>query len=272
MIPDGSKSEDENSIKSWIAKAKEEIAELGGLVGFKSGEWLFALVQKSFKNYWEHANAEYFRNKYPSKDNDDIAKRLISVAARNAGLLGVVTGAVVSTDEIVAFFTGGEGGVGLPANIAIAATAVASEAIVLVRFQLQLVANLGKVYGVPLNPDDPEDILTILAFAVGGSVAEEAGRFGMKVGGGIARYLVERYIAKETLETFKRIAAKIGIKILQRTIIKYAVPLASMGVGLGWNYFATKAVGKIACKHFKAKINNLSENGTNFQQGAEVYA
>lgn len=106
-------------------------------------------MQKSFKNYWERANAEYFRDKYKSQDNDFIAKRLIEVAARNSGILGVVTGAAVSTDEIVAFFTGGEGGIGIPANVAIAIGAMGAEAIVLVRFQLQLVANLGKLYGVP---------------------------------------------------------------------------------------------------------------------------
>ncbi|MCX6083275.1 MAG: TerB family tellurite resistance protein, partial [Chloroflexi bacterium] len=38
---------------------------------------------------------------------------------------------------------------------------------------------------------------------------------------------------------------------LQRTIIKYAVPVASAAVGSGYNYIATKSVGKIAKIHFK---------------------
>ena len=241
-------------LRKQIQEAKKDVEELGGLHAFKTGNWLFELIKKSFKNYWQRANSDYFREKYKSKDTEFIISRLTEVAARNAGLLGALTGVAVSTDEIVAFFTGGEGGVGIPANVAIALTAVAAEAVVLIRIQLQLVANIGKLYGINLDPDDPEDILTILAFAAGGAVAEEAGRFGMKVGSTLAVDLTKKYISKETLEVLKRIGAKLGIKILQRTIVKYVVPLASVVIGAGWNYIATKAVGKIAKKHFISRL------------------
>jgi uncharacterized protein (DUF697 family) len=252
--------ENKESIKDQLKNVKDEIAELGGLSAFKSGEWLFLLIQKSFRNYWERANADYFKSKYSSQDEDFLAKKIIKVAARNAALIGAATGAAVSTDEIVALATGGEGGVGIPANVAIALTAMASEALLLVRFQLKLVANLGKIYGVPLDPDDPEDILTILAFAVGGSAAEAAGKVGMKVGGKIAKVAVKKYISKEVLEALKRIGAKIGIKILQRTILKYTVPVVSIGIGTGWNYFSTRTVGKIAKKHFIQRRAEMHEN------------
>jgi uncharacterized protein (DUF697 family) len=250
---DGYEPENQEGLKKRLEEARKEVEEIGGLRAFKSGEWLLRLIQKSFRNYWEHANAEYFQTKYSSHDEEFIAKKLISVAARNTALLGGLTGAAVSADEIVAFFTVGEGGVGLPANIAIAATAMAGEAVLLMRFQLRLVANLGKVFSIPLDPDDPEDILTILAFAVGGSVAEAAGKLGMKIGGRIAKDATRKYISKELLQTLKRVGAKLGVKILQRTIIKYVVPIASIGIGLGWNYLSTIAVGKIAKKHFIAR-------------------
>src|SRR5262249_12296126 len=150
--------------------------------------------------------------------------------------------------------TAGEGGIGLPANIALAAAALSAEAILLVRFQLQLVANLGKFYGAPLDPDDPEDILTILAFALGGSAADAAGKDGMKIGGKFAGRAAKRVFSKDVLAFFKKIAAKVGVKILQRTIVKYTIPIVSIGIGTGWNYFATRAVGRIATKHFKQRI------------------
>lgn len=252
--------ENKESIKEQFRNVKDEIKELGGLPAFKSGEWLFLLIQKSFRNYWERANAEYFRNKYSSQDEDFLAKKLTKVAARNAALIGAATGAAVSTDEIVGLVTAGEGGIGIPANVVIAFTAMASEAVLLVRLQLKLVANLGKLYDMPLDPDDPEDILTILAFAVGGSAAEAAGKLGMKVGGNLAKVVVKKYISKEVLEALKRVGAKIGIKILQRTILKYAVPLASIGIGTGWNYVSTKAVSKIAKNHFLQMRREMNSN------------
>jgi uncharacterized protein (DUF697 family) len=245
------------SLKEEIKKAAKEIAELGGWASFKNGTWLPKLIQRSFRAYYTNANAEYLRAKYPRLNAEALAKKLTSIAARNAALLGVVIGAAISADEIVAVATGGGGGWGLPANIAIAVVCGAAEAIVLVRMHLHLIANLAKIYGVPLDPDDPEDILTILAFAVGGAAAEAAGKFGMKVGSRVTKAAIRATIRKEVLEALKSIARKIGIKILQRTIIKYAVPVVSMGIGGAWNYTATRAVGKLARDHFAARAAEL---------------
>ncbi|NHZ87384.1 MAG: hypothetical protein GWP19_16200 [Planctomycetia bacterium] len=140
-----------NEIKEKLFEAKKDYKEVGGWPSFKSGQWLWQIIKKSFSSYWNNANVEYFESKYGTKDTEKLAKKLISVAAKNAAILGGITGAAISTDEIVAIATGGEGGVGLPANIAIAATGIGAEAILLIRFQLQLVANLGKLYGVPLD-------------------------------------------------------------------------------------------------------------------------
>lgn len=252
-------SEIEENIAAGLKAAKGEVAELGGIPAFTSGEWLFLLIQKCFKNYWEHADAEYFKAKYATQDVEFIRKKLTTVAAHNASLIGAATGAAVSTDEILAIVTGGEGGVGIPANLAIAITAMASEAILLIKFQLKLVANLGKLYGVPLDPDDPEDVLTIFAFAAGGSIAEAAGKVGMKVGGKVATAAVRKYISKEVLETLKRVGAKLGIKILQKTILKYTVPVVSVGIGAGWNYMSTRAVGRIAKRHFTQREREVNE-------------
>ena len=77
---------------------------------------------------------------------------------------------------------------------------------------------------MPPNVDDPEDILTILAFAVGGSAANVAGKFGMKVGGKLAGRAAKGLFKKEVLAALKSIAAKVGIEILQRSNVKYTIP------------------------------------------------
>jgi uncharacterized protein (DUF697 family) len=250
--------DNKNTTRKRLEHAKQEYNELGGWRAFRSGEFLWLLINKSFKNYWERATLEYFHKKYGTADPEKIAKRLISVASKNASILGAMTGAAVSADEIVGILTVGEAGMGLPANIAIAGAAVSAEAMLLVRLQIQLVANLGKLYGAPLDTDDPEDILTILAFALGGSVADAAGTAGMRIGGNVAGYAAKKVFSKEVLAFFKKVAAKVGIKLLQRTVVKYTVPIASVGIGAGWNYFATRKVGGIAINHFKQRIANRS--------------
>jgi len=253
-------SNSKDDIKKKLSEAKRDYKEVGGWSSFKSGQWLWQIIQKSFSNYWNNANVKYFESKYGTKDTEQLAKKLISVAAKNSAVLGGVTGAAISADEIITIITDAEGGVGLPANIAIAATAIGVEGVLLIQFQLQLVANLGKLYGVPLDPDDPEDILTVLAFALGGSAADAAGKFGMKVGGKLAERTAKAVFKKETLAALKHIAAKVGVKILQRSIVKYTIPIASIGIGTGWNYTSTKTVGKIATKHFKQRAKEVGGN------------
>jgi uncharacterized protein (DUF697 family) len=142
------------------------------------------------------------------------------------------------------------GGLNLPAQLTAATTALVCEAIVLMRIQLHLVAQIAKISKVPLNPDDPEDLQTILAFALRGAVAEEAGKQTTKVAGFVTGRFIRKKISKQTLATIKEWGAKVGVKI-QRSIIKYAVPFASILLGATWNYMATARIGGIATNHFR---------------------
>jgi len=245
------------AIQEQFEKAKKEFEELGGWRGFKSGEWFLTLVRVAFRAYYEKANYEYFKEKYPAADEETLIETLTSVAAQHAAILGGIVGAMVSVDEIAALV---DIGITLPTNVAIAGIAVAGELIALTRIQLQLVANIAKVMRVRLDPDDPEDILLIFAFAVGGSVSEAAGKAGMKVGGHLTKVAIKKTIKKEVLKKLKEIAGKLGYKLLQRTIIKYAVPFASMGIGATWNYASTRTVSRIARKHF-AERRKRQRNG-----------
>ncbi|MEI7849969.1 MAG: hypothetical protein WCK35_29520, partial [Chloroflexota bacterium] len=62
---------------------------------------------------------------------------------------------------------------------------------------------------------------------------------------------IKAVVNKGTLEALVKFGKKIGISLLQKNIIKYAVPIASIAVGSSYNFIATKSVGKIAKIHFK---------------------
>jgi uncharacterized protein (DUF697 family) len=209
------------------------------------------LIRRYFKKYWETLEERYFHEVYGTDDKDAIANRLIKTFSRNASLLGALTGLIMSADEIVTFLTGAEGGMGLPFNIAIAVLVLTMETILLLRFQLALVACLGRLYGAPLDPDDPDDLATIMTFAVGGSAANAAGAAGIKVGGKLAARVARKAVQKEALTMLADLAERIGIRMFARAIVKYALPVVSVAIGMVMNYLATKAVGVIAMNHFR---------------------
>jgi hypothetical protein len=54
------------SLRNKVKHAKAEANELRGWQALKTGEWHFKLKKKSFNNYRERGNAEYFKNEYYS--------------------------------------------------------------------------------------------------------------------------------------------------------------------------------------------------------------
>jgi hypothetical protein len=60
-------------------------------------------------------------------------------------------------------------------------------------------------------------------------------------------------LSGEALQTIQKLARRIGIKLLQRTILKYTLPAVSVLAGSSWNYYATKAVGKRAESGFSKR-------------------
>ena len=220
---------------------------------------LLRLVGRSFKRYWEGVNVERLRAVYGTTDNRQIADKLVRLFSRHACLLGGVTGLMISIDEVIAFATGGEGGLGLPLNILIAVLVLSLETFTLLRFQLALVACLGRLYDAPIDPDAPDDILAILAYAAGGTAAHSASVAGMKISGKVAARVGKTFVQREAISTLRNVTERAGIRLLQLAFVKYAIPLVSIGVGMGANYVTTRSMGRIATRHLQeARPGRLS--------------
>ena len=243
-------SKDAGSVRRDIEWAKDALEGLGGWAGLKSGEWFYEFARKTFRSSYKRATPEYLKEKYPGAGREFIADRLIRVASKNAMVLGSVTGAAISADELAGILTAGEGGVGLPGNLLLGLAALGAELVLLVKFQLQMVAGLARVYGVELDPDDPEDVLTVFLFALGGSLADQAGRLGMRVGARATRQMLERRMRRELLAPWKLLGERVGARLASRSLMKYAVPMVSVGIGAAWNYTTTRALGRLARRHF----------------------
>jgi hypothetical protein len=252
-----------DSIKQQLKEAAEEIKQLGGWSGFKSGEWLFQLMEKTFRHYAMHAATESFPLEFPGRTRAEIADLLIESACKRAAIAGALTGAAVSADELVGLFTAGEAVVGLPVNIAIAATAICAEVFFTARIQLQLVARMAALYGGALDPENPDDLLAIMNFAFGGAAATGLAKEIAKSGGKFSQEVVGRFYAKrESFEVLKRFAKKLGYKLVRRSIVNGIVPGVSMVMGAVWNRRTTRTVGRNAQKFFANRPKYLSRPAT----------
>jgi EcsC protein family len=238
---------------AWSGPFQEAIRAVWdlGWTKFRSGEWLSYLIQRSFRQHWEAASAEAFHDQFPGCDQDRIAKKLIARAAKDASAVGAVTGVIVSADEIATLLTAGEGIVGLPANIVIAVGSVAAELVLFLRIQLRLIAELARLYGVTLDPDKTDEVLSIVVLAAGGAAATDLRNYGIGIGGSAARASVKRMFSDHKISLLKLISAKAGKRMLRRSLLKNTLAVASIGIGAGSNYFAMKSIGRLAMKHFR---------------------
>ncbi len=201
-------------------------------------------MQKVVHSYDRNARAEYFQQKYPGLPPDDIADILTSVTSRYAAVAGGIAGAAATSAQIT---TLGTAGMTVPLFVG----AIGTEMIYLSKIQLRLMLDLSVVYDLQLDPEDPEDVLMVFGYAMGVAPAEVIGTAALQAARGGTSTLVKKYISKNVLKAIQDFARKLGFKILQRTILKYAVPVVSAGVGSGYNYVSTRALGGIAKSHFK---------------------
>ncbi|MBE2224891.1 MAG: zinc ribbon domain-containing protein [Anaerolineae bacterium] len=119
------------------------------------------------------------------------------------------------------------------------------------RIQMNLILDLSVVYDLQLDLDDPEDVLMIFGYAMGVAPAEVVGK-GLQVAArGGTQYAIKKYVSKGTLKAIQDFGKRIGIRILQKSIIKYTVPVVSAVVGSSYNYVTTKSIGSIAKNHLK---------------------
>ena len=243
----GSQRPEEQDTRAKVYTELSETKQFARELDFeeaKSGEWFIELLRRVVYAYDHNVKAEYFRQKYPGLSPDEIADILTSVTARYATVAGGVAGAAATSSQLTTLTS-----FGMTAPLFFGT--VGAEMIYLARIQMRLVLDLSVIYDLQLDPEDPEDVLMVFGYALGVAPTNIIGTGAGKAAGEVTKRAVKKYISKDILKAIQNFARKLGFKILQRTILKYAVPVASAAVGGSYNYVTTRSVGEIARTHFK---------------------
>jgi uncharacterized protein (DUF697 family)/tellurite resistance protein len=232
-------SAESETIQAQISSSLEEAGKFISVLGLdavRNGTWFYSLLEQVVRSYERGTAAASLQRKYPGLPADDVADILISLTARYAAIAGAIVGGGATMAEVLMLPSGGQA-------IALFVGAAGGEMVYLTAIQMRLVLDLATLFGLQLDPDDPEDVLMVFGWAVG---VQPVGLLGRALDA-----VPKTQINRETLRLIQDIARRLGFKILQRTILKYAVPIASAAVGSGYNFVTTKSIGEIARNHFK---------------------
>jgi hypothetical protein len=204
-------------------------------------------MSETLKRYAQNASTDYLIKKYPGLPKDIIAERYIEQQARMAGLAGAASAAVVSAAVTSSIVAVPSAAITIPVGIA----ALVVETGYTVRLQTRTAYDLCNLYGLSVDPDDPEDVQEIFAMGMGIKVGEWTGNALQRLVPGVAMQQARGFMRTGLIRrkfqdwASKSLSREIARRYLtEKFLLTAVVPGISIILAAGWNYYFTKGLGR----------------------------
>jgi len=223
----------------------------------KSGGWFTKLSAQALSSYTDKVTWQYFQERYEGVPADGIVDQRIKMAARYAAIEGGLSASAYTATIAATIGTvGGASPVTVPAAIATVMVDVAF----VTQLQLRLAYDVAFLYRVPLDLSDPADMWKLIrvAFTIkGGEFAREGV---VKVVPPLMRQVVKKYFSGPVLVAAKGLPF-VGKFLLQRNVIKIAIPGVGIPLAVAVNRYTTLVAGRHAQLVFRneARVIELAE-------------
>lgn len=217
-----------------------------------SGDWFAKLLHYSLDAYTREVDAAWFQKKYPALPRDLVAEQRIALAKKYAGIAGGLNASVYS-GAVAA--TVGSGGGASPISMPAGAASFVVDVAFLSDLQLKLAYDLSVLYDHPVDTGDPEDLYDLLRVAFGVK-ASEVFRGGLtKLAPEAVRVGVKTVVKGTTLSAMRALPV-VGKYLLQRNVIKFAIPFVNVPLSAGMNWYFMGRTGQTARAIFRLRAQN----------------
>lgn len=212
-----------------------------------SQDWFTCLMSETLKRYAKKASTDYLVQKYPGLPKDIIAERYIEQQARMAALAGAASASVISASVTSSIVAVPSAAITIPVGIA----AFAAELSYTVKLQIRTAYDLCNLYGLSVDPDDPEDVQEIFAMGMGIKAGEWTGNALQRLAPGIAMQqargfmragLIRRKFQDWASKSLSRAFAR--RYLTEKILLTAVVPGISIILAGGWNYYFTKGLAR----------------------------
>lgn len=215
----------------------------------KNGDWFVNLVTLALSDYDKKVDAAYIRDKYPNLPPDTIADKRIELAVKATTLSGFMW---ASAQSGVVAVTLGTGGAASPATVPAAVVTFLSDMACVSIVQMRLAYDLSVIYGKPYDLEDPDDLMRLVYAGFGIKARELARNAVSKSAPAVTRFGIKKVFSGSTLKTVQTLPM-VGKHLLQRNLIKGAIPIINIPLSTGMNYFSTKSIGKQIKRHHRRR-------------------
>lgn len=137
--------------------------------------------------------------------------------------------------------------------------------------QLRMAHDISVLYGIPLDLNDPDDTWKLVKLAFDIKVGETAGSAVMKGVPAFIRPVIKKIFSGSTLATLKSLPV-VGKHLLQRNIIKFAIPGLTIPLTTAVNRWTTKVAGTRAKASLRREAQIIEASQRIVAQAEQVEA
>lgn len=224
----------------------------------KSGGWFTKLLAQALGSYTDKVNWQYFQERYKGVPADAIVDQRIKMAARYAEIEGGLSAAAYTV--AIAATIGSLSGAS-PVTVPAAAATVMVDLAFITQLQLRLAYDVAVLYRVPLDLSDPDDLWKLIQVAFTIKSGEVVREGVLKAVPALTRPVVKRLYSGAVITAAKGLPV-VGKFLLQRTVVKIAIPVVGVPLALGLNRWTTLIAGRHAQAVFRneARVIELADN------------
>jgi hypothetical protein len=254
--------DDNAAAREIVERERAEVAEVvAGLSvdDISSGRWFTKVLAHALGAYTDKVDWQYFQEKYKGVPADAIVDQRIKMAANYAAIEGGLSATAYT--GAIAFTIGSRGGASKKATLSAAAATVMVDLAFVTQLQLRLAYDVAILYRIPMDLSDPDDLWKLIRVAFTIKSGEAVREGVVKVIPALVRPMIKRYYSKSVLTAAKGLPV-VGKYLLQRHVIKFAIPLVGIPLAVVLNRYTTLVAGRHARAIFRneARVIELAEN------------
>ena len=207
------------------------------------------VVRKGLNDEKAQERVRAAKEKYPGLSRDALADVLIKRAARKTGATGAASGTAITACEVAVATPAPEPSHKVAAGAGVFAS-IAGDLTATTAIQMQLLLDISHLYECPFDESDEEDVWLVYRAAQGLKGVEQVGAYARfifeEAGKKQFRRLLRKGVRRAVQDQVIKIAGKRVGKTLAEKYLLRLIPVANIAIGLAFNRWLTKRVGRWA--------------------------
>lgn len=223
--------------QTYVNHARQMARQLN-INSLRDGSWFLQVVRQVVQNYPYDERRQFLQSNYGHLSRAEAADQRIRMITNKSAIAGATVGITMTSNQFASVSSFGIAALLLASSVVV-------ELVYVAWLQTELVLDLSILYGADIDADNTDLMIRIFNYALGSNPKSEtiSNRESQEAA-------IKAALIRGGIDVSQEVAEYLGLILLKQTVVKYAVPVASVALGAGYNYHTTYTIGKAAKGYF----------------------